>query len=58
VSDHSASLAVLGGWSLVLVLVLALLVGALLKPGYLQVLGLVVIEALLVLWVYSLWRLP
>lgn len=56
-SGHSASLAVLGGWCLAAVLVLALLVGALMKPGYLQVLSLVVMEALLLFWVYSLWAL-
>ena len=37
--------------------VIGLLVGALAKPGYLKVLGLAVVEALLLLWVYSLWRL-
>jgi hypothetical protein len=38
-------------------MVLALLVGALMKRGYLQVLSIVVIEALLLFWVYTLWRL-
>jgi hypothetical protein len=37
--------------------VLAVLVGAFLKPGYLQLLGLVVVEALLLFWFYSVWRL-
>jgi hypothetical protein len=58
VSDHSVSLAILGGWSFVAAMILALLVGALMKRGYLRVLGIAVMEALLLFWVYSLWRLP
>jgi hypothetical protein len=57
VSDRSAFLAVLGGWSFLAVVVLTLLIGALVRPGYLQVLGLVVVEALLLFWVYTLWGL-
>jgi hypothetical protein len=56
VSGRSLSLAVLGGWSFVAAMVVALLVGGLMNRGYLQVLGIVVVEALL-LWVYSLGRL-
>ena len=48
---------VLGSWSLLAAVVIGLLVGARAKPGYLKVLGLAVVEALLLLWVYSLWRL-
>jgi hypothetical protein len=57
VSGHGASLAVIGGWSFVAMVVLTLLIGALVRPGYLQVLSLVVVEALLLFWVYTLWRL-
>ena len=41
-TSNAAPLALLGGWSVVAVIVLAVLVGALLRPGYLQVLSFVV----------------
>ncbi len=56
-SDRSAFLAVLGGWAFLGVVVLTLLIGALVRRGYLQVLSLVVVEALLLFWVYTLWGL-
>ena len=56
-SAHNAPLAVQTGWPLAVACVLAVLVGAFLKPGYLQLLGLVVVEALLLFWFYSVWRL-
>ena len=56
-NSSSVYLTLLGGWSFVAAMVLALLVGALMKRGYLQVLGIVVIEALLLFWAYTLWRL-
>ena len=56
-NSSSAYLTLLGGWSFVAAMVLALLVGALMKRGYLQVLSIVAIEALLLFWVYTLWRL-
>jgi hypothetical protein len=57
VRAHESTLAVLGGWSVVAALALAVLVGALLRPGYLQVLGLLVMESLLVVWALWLARL-
>jgi hypothetical protein len=57
VSIHESTLALLGGWSFVAVLLLALLVGALVRPGYLQVLGLLAMESLLVVWPLWLARL-
>jgi hypothetical protein len=57
VIGNGGTLGVLGDWSLLAAVVIGLLVGALAKPGYLKVLGLAVVEALLLLWVYSLWRL-
>ena len=53
---HGGVLGVLAGWSLAAALILALLAGALTKPGYLQVTALVVMEALFLIWVFSIGR--
>jgi hypothetical protein len=53
VSVHESTLSLLGGWSVVVVFVLAVLIGGLVRSGYLQVLGLLVMESLLVVW--ALW---
>ena len=55
-SGHDVTFAVLLGWPLLAAFALALLAGALVKSGRLLVLLLVVVETLLVFWVYSLWR--
>lgn len=52
-SSPASPLVLLSGWMVAAVLALAVLVGALVRPGYLQVLSLLVIEGLLVVWV--LW---
>ena len=57
-SDYHAPLAVQTGWPLVVVFVLAVVVGVLHVPRYLQVLGIVVMEAVLLLWIIALARLP
>jgi hypothetical protein len=51
------TLAALGGWALLGAFVLVLLVGLLVRSKRLLVLLIVVVEALLVVWIYSLWRL-
>jgi hypothetical protein len=56
VSGHEASLAVLLGWPLLAAFALVLVVGAVVKSRRLLVVGLVVVETLLVFWVYSLWQ--
>ena len=56
-SSPATPLALLGGWMIVAVFALALLVGALVRSGYLQVLSLAVIEGLLIVWVLWLARL-
>jgi general stress protein CsbA len=50
--------AFLGAWALVAACVLAVLIGAFTKPGYLQMFLVVVMEALLVVWLFSLSKLP
>jgi hypothetical protein len=57
VISSTAPLPLLVGWSVVAIFFLAVLVGALVKPGYLQVLSLLVIEGLLVVWALWLARL-
>jgi hypothetical protein len=57
VISSTAPLPLLVGWSVVAIFFLAVLVGALVRPGYLQVLGLLVIEGLLVVWALWLARL-
>ncbi len=54
--DPQATLAVLGGYSLVGVLVLVLLIAALVRSERLLVLLIVNIEVLLLFWAFSLWR--
>ncbi len=49
--------AVLGGWALVGVLVLSILVAALVESQRLLFVSIGVIEALLLFWVLSLWVL-
>ena len=55
--DPQVTLGVLGGYSLVGVLVLVLLIAALVRSERLLVLLIVNIEVLLLFWVFSLWRL-
>jgi hypothetical protein len=57
VIGNGGTLVALGSWSLLAVVVIGLLVGALVRPGYLQVLSLAVIEGLLIVWVLWLARL-
>ncbi len=56
-SSPAAPLVVLGGWLIVAVFGLAVLVAALIRPGYLQLLSLAVMESLLVTWALWLARL-
>jgi hypothetical protein len=58
VSDYHAPLAVLSGWPFVVAFVLAVLIGVLRMRDYLKLLGILVVEALLLVWVLSLARLP
>ncbi len=51
---HEASLAVLWGWPFLAVLALVLVLGAFVKSERFLVLSLVVLETLLVYWLYSL----
>ena len=46
--------AVLGGWSIVAVLVLMLLVGALVRSERLLLISILVIEVLVVIWIFWL----
>jgi hypothetical protein len=55
--EHEASLAVLSGWPLLAAFALVLVLGAFVKSRRLFVVGLVVVETLLVFWLYSLGRL-
>ena len=57
-SDYHAPLAVLSGWPFVAAFVLAVLIGVLRMRDYLKLLGILVVEALLLVWVLSLARLP
>jgi hypothetical protein len=57
VSGHEASFAVLSGWPLIAALALVVLVAALVTSRRLLVFSVVVLEALLVFWVYSLSQL-
>jgi hypothetical protein len=50
VSSNGMVPALLGGWLIVAIVILALLVGALARPGYRQLLTLVVMEGLLLAW--------
>jgi hypothetical protein len=55
--DPQATLAVLGCYSLVGVLVLVLVIAALVRSERLLVLLIVNVEVLLLFWAFSLWRL-
>jgi hypothetical protein len=57
VSGYASAPTLLGGWSFVAVILLAVLIGVLLEPGYLQVLMISLMESLLVASVLSLARL-
>jgi hypothetical protein len=52
--ESTATLAGLSGWPIVAVFALMLLIGALVENARLVVLSVVVLEALLVLWVYAI----
>ena len=55
--EGTATLAGLSGWPIVAVFALMLLIGALVENARLVVLSVVVLEALLVFWVYAIWLL-
>ncbi len=55
--EGTATLADLSGWPIVAVFALMLLIGALVENARLVVLSVVVLEALLVFWVYAIWLL-
>ncbi len=55
--ESALTFAARSGWPLIAVLALVLLVGVLVESNRLLMLSVVAIEALLVFWVYSLWRL-
>ena len=57
-SDYHAPLAVQTGWPLVAACVLAVLIGVLRMRDYLRLVGIVFVEALLLVWVISLAMLP
>jgi hypothetical protein len=53
--DPQVTLAFLGGWSLVVVFVLTVIIGALVRSRRLLILLLVNVELLLLFWVFTLW---
>ncbi len=55
-SGHEASLAVLWGWPLLAAFALVVVLGTFVESRRLLAVSLVVVEALLVYWLYSLWR--